>query len=76
MADTALALALAGLTWGTMELERDCACPIRPLAVVLVLAQTLPLAFRRLAPVPVWLSAWRGGETGVCAARGSTAYRG
>jgi signal transduction histidine kinase len=38
-----------------MELERDCACPIRPLAVVLVLAQTLPLAFRRLAPVPVWL---------------------
>ena len=55
MADTVLALALAGLTWGTMELDRDCACPIRPLAVVLVLAQTLPLAFRRLAPVPVWL---------------------
>ena len=50
MVDTALALALAALTWGTMGLDEDCPCPVRPLAVALVLAQTLPLAFRRLAP--------------------------
>ncbi len=53
MVDTALALALAALTWGTMGLDEDCPCPARPLAVALALAQTLPLAFRRLAPVPV-----------------------
>ena len=53
MVDTALALALAALTWGTMGLDEDCPCPVRPVAVALVLAQTLPLAFRRLAPVPV-----------------------
>ncbi|CAA9237505.1 MAG: Two-component system sensor histidine kinase [uncultured Acidimicrobiales bacterium] len=53
MVDTALALALAALTWGTMGLDEDCPCPARPLAVALALAQTLPLAFRRVAPVPV-----------------------
>jgi len=56
VADTVLALALVGLTWGTMGLDDDCPCPVRALAVVLALAQCLPLALRRLAPVPVWLA--------------------
>ena len=56
MVDTALALALLGLTWGTMGLDKDCPCAVRTLAVILIVARCLPLAFRRLAPVPVWLA--------------------
>ena len=55
LVDSALALVLAGLTWGTMSLDDGCRCPMGALAVALVLGQTIPLAFRRLAPVPVWL---------------------
>ena len=63
LVDSALALVLAGLTWGTMELDEDCECRMGAWAVALVLGQTLPLAFRRLAPVPVWL--WVGVVTAV-----------
>ena len=63
LVDSALALVLAGLTWGTMELDEDCGCRMGAWALALVLGQTLPLAFRRLAPVPVWL--WVGVVTAV-----------
>jgi signal transduction histidine kinase len=60
--DSVLALVLAGLTWGTMRLD-DCGCRMGALALALVVGQTLPLAARRLAPVPVWL--WVGVVTAI-----------
>ena len=55
VADAALAVTLAALTWGTIELDRGCECPRPWWALTLILAQTLPLALRRVTPVPVWL---------------------
>jgi len=55
VADAALAVTLAVLTWGTIELDRGCECPRPWWALSLILAQTLPLALRRVTPVPVWL---------------------
>ncbi len=55
LVDSLLGVVLAGLTWGTILLDRDCPCsPMPAWAFPAVLGQTLPLAFRRRAPVPVW----------------------
>ena len=55
VADAALAVTLAALTWGTIELDQGCECHRPWWALALILAQTLPLALRRVTPVPVWL---------------------
>jgi signal transduction histidine kinase len=49
VSDSLLAVALAALTWATM-----CGCPRPGWAASVVLAQTIPLALRRKAPVAVW----------------------
>jgi signal transduction histidine kinase len=55
LVDSVLALAVAGLTWGTMLLNKDCTCVMPAWAVPVVLGQSLPLALRRRWPVAVWL---------------------
>ncbi|MDQ3978712.1 MAG: sensor histidine kinase [Actinomycetota bacterium] len=52
--DSLLAVTLAALTWGTMVLD-ECRCPMPGWTGLVVAGQTLPLALRRQAPVPVWL---------------------
>ena len=52
--DSGLAVALALLTWATMAFEEGCRCPMPAWAPPVILGQTLPLAFRRRAPVAVW----------------------
>ncbi len=52
--DGLLAVVLAALTWGTILLDEDCGCPLPVWAAPVILGQTLPLALRRRATVPVW----------------------
>jgi signal transduction histidine kinase len=63
VADSVLAVALFALTLATVLYNRDCACPFPWWGTALIAGQTLPLALRRRAPVPVWAIA--GVFTGV-----------
>ena len=55
VADSALAIIFAALTWGRSSWRTAAAVPGRTWRWSSSLAQTLPLAVRRVAPVLVWL---------------------
>ena len=54
VANSVLAVTLFALTLGTVLLRRECGCPFPWWGSALIAGQTLPLALRRRAPVPVW----------------------